>query len=161
MRCCSSASPGDYTLERNGRLGREVMEAALATCAEAARAPAGIKRVLVGHSLGAACAAAEVIAHPEVCRAASVPCSGHPHGLHADASDGQWIGGEHWGAVARAAACTVSGPIVLVPLRKLWPGRNSRGMVSGASLQRRHVRTCHAVGGVLCGTLRTALSCLA
>ena len=93
--CCRRVSnSAAYTLECNGRLGRAVMEAELAGQppqhsaqppgaagpgagagngagmldseggAAAAGRPGG--RVLIGHSLGAACVAAEAIGNPEV-----------------------------------------------------------------------------------------------
>ena len=68
-----------YTLECNGRLGRGVMEAQLQESGRSGTADTNVSsssgasngagaggRVLIGHSLGAACAAAEVIASPEV-----------------------------------------------------------------------------------------------
>lgn len=66
---CRPLSPEPYTLQFNGHLGRQIMDAELASeqaDAESATAVPQARRVLMGHSLGAACAVAEAIAHPEV-----------------------------------------------------------------------------------------------
>ena len=88
--CCSARTSNlkHYTLAQNGAIGREIMDAELADACQiprsqvpaaagpaakaeqAAGAPVGqqrrVARVLLGHSLGGACVAEEVIACPQV-----------------------------------------------------------------------------------------------
>ena len=78
LRCPRPKDLKAYTLEHNGRLGRDLLELELsraggsAASGEHQGASAGTedrssaRHVLIGHSMGAACAAAEVIANPEV-----------------------------------------------------------------------------------------------
>lgn len=54
-RCCAAQdTPGAFDLKADGSLGVQSCQ------------PGSARRVLVGHSMGGACAAAEVIEHPEV-----------------------------------------------------------------------------------------------
>lgn len=92
--CCRPPTVPSYTLQFNGNLGRQVMDAELAAHGQLAventiqredsahmdghapKSPAKEpRRVLIGHSLGAACAAAEVIENPKVRRISRV-CRG-------------------------------------------------------------------------------------
>ncbi|KAK9861284.1 hypothetical protein WJX84_008523 [Apatococcus fuscideae] len=65
-----SSNRDAYTLEFNGRLGRHLMDSAVSVGNDNKfsgdlQGAGNVKRVLIGHSMGAACAAAEAAEHPE------------------------------------------------------------------------------------------------